>query len=86
MEVRNVFTQSLSVGLSAISTFTVTALLMSTIIHALILHDLFPNDISIAITQKRPKFSKMLAHLRSASADMKDIEASLPKNNPELEL
>ncbi|XP_008802040.2 S-type anion channel SLAH2-like isoform X3 [Phoenix dactylifera] len=86
MEVTNVLTRSLSVGLSAISTLTVTALLVFTIIHAFILHDLFPNDISIAITWKRPKFNKKLAHLRSASSDMKDIEASLPKNNPELEL
>ncbi|RWW32038.1 hypothetical protein GW17_00003318 [Ensete ventricosum] len=51
MEVTNAFTQALSVGFSAISTFTVTALLVSTIVHAFVLRDLFPNDISIAITR-----------------------------------
>ncbi|XP_008792391.1 S-type anion channel SLAH3-like isoform X1 [Phoenix dactylifera] len=84
--VTNILTRSFSVGLSAIATFTVTALLVSTIIHAFILHDLFPNDVSIAITQKRLKFSKKLAHLRSANSDMKETEGSLPKNSPELEL
>ena len=86
MEVTNVLTRSFSVGLSAIPIFTVAALLVSTIIHAFILHDLFPNDVSIAITQKRPKFTEKLTHLRSASSDMKDTEVSLPKNSPELEL
>ncbi|CAD5174124.1 S-type anion channel SLAH2-like [Musa acuminata AAA Group] len=79
MKVTNVLTQSLSVGLSAISTFTVTALLVTTIIHAFVLRDLFPNDISIAITQKKPKFNKILAHLRSLSSEIKDAEASLSK-------
>ncbi|XP_073115087.1 S-type anion channel SLAH2-like [Elaeis guineensis] len=86
MEVTNVLTRSFSVGLSAIPIFTVAALLVSTIIHAFILHDLFPNDVSIAITQKRPKFTEKLTHLRSASSDMKYTEVSLPKNSPELEL
>ncbi|RRT75579.1 hypothetical protein B296_00025214 [Ensete ventricosum] len=75
-EITNAFTQALSVGFSAISTFTVTALLISTIIHAFVLRDLFPNDISIAITPKRPKFSKFIAHLRSISSD-----ASVSKHN-----
>ncbi|URD95032.1 C4-dicarboxylate transporter malic acid transport protein [Musa troglodytarum] len=79
MKVTNVLTQSLSFGLSAISTFTVTALLVTTIIHAFVLRDLFPNDISIAITQKKPKFNKILAHLRSLSSEIKDAEASLSK-------
>nr|CAD1824078.1 unnamed protein product [Ananas comosus var. bracteatus] len=82
-EVANVFTHALSIGLSAISTFTVTALLVTTIIHAFVLGNLFPNDISIAITQKRPKFSKMLAHLRSSSADMKDLDSSAPRVSQE---
>ncbi|THU72728.1 hypothetical protein C4D60_Mb04t15230 [Musa balbisiana] len=79
MKVTNVLTQSLSVGLSAIATFTVTALLVTTIIHAFVLRNLFPNDISIAITQKKPKFNKILAHLRSLSSEIKDAEASLSK-------
>lgn len=84
MEITNAFTQALSVGFSAISTFTVTALLISTIIHAFVLRDLFPNDISIAITQKRPKFSKFIAHLRSISSDTKEMEASVSKDNLEV--
>ncbi|KAJ8486691.1 hypothetical protein OPV22_019176 [Ensete ventricosum] len=79
MKVTNVLTQSLAVGLAAISTFTVTALLVTTIVHAFVLRDLFPNDISIAITQKKPKFNKILAHLRSLSSEMKDAEASLSR-------
>ncbi|KAJ4765666.1 S-type anion channel SLAH3 [Rhynchospora pubera] len=50
IEVSNVFTKSLSVVLTVISTLTVTVLLITTVIHASVLHDLFPNDISIAIT------------------------------------
>ncbi|XP_065045195.1 S-type anion channel SLAH2-like [Musa acuminata AAA Group] len=84
MEITNAFTQALSVGFSAISTFTVTALLVSTIIHAFVLRDLFPNDISIAITQKRPKFSKFIAHLRSINSDTKEMEASVSKDNLEV--
>lgn len=83
MEVTNVITQILSVGLSGISTFTVTALLVYTIIHAFVLHDLFPNDVSIAITRKRSKFTKKLANLRFASLDVKDIEASISTNAPQ---
>ncbi|XP_017698782.1 S-type anion channel SLAH2-like [Phoenix dactylifera] len=83
MDVTNVFTQILSVGLSAISTFAVTALLVTTIIHAFVLHDLFPNDVSIAITQKRSKFAKKLRLLRFVSSDMKDIEASVSRNTPQ---
>ncbi|KAL5718747.1 S-type anion channel slah3 [Ranunculus cassubicifolius] len=47
-EVKNPVTQSLSVLLSAISTFTVTFLLVSTMYHAFMLRDLFPNDTAIA--------------------------------------
>uniref|UniRef100_A0A1D1XP55 S-type anion channel SLAH3 n=1 Tax=Anthurium amnicola TaxID=1678845 RepID=A0A1D1XP55_9ARAE len=76
MEVKNPFTQILSVALSAISTFTVTALLGSTIIHAFVLRDLFPNDISIAITERRAKLSKKRIHLICGSPDKKG-EASI---------
>ncbi|WOL14680.1 S-type anion channel SLAH2-like isoform X1 [Canna indica] len=81
MEVTNALTQTLSVGFSVISTFTVSALFITTIIHAFVLHDLFPNDIPIAITQKRPKFSKFIAHLRSLSSDM---EAAISKDSLEI--
>ncbi|XP_043700497.1 S-type anion channel SLAH2-like [Telopea speciosissima] len=74
-EVTNLVTQSLSVILSGISTLTVTALLISTVIHAFVLRDLFPNDIAIAITDRRPKTGKKRGHKRSESQDTKDIEA-----------
>ncbi|XP_026661135.2 S-type anion channel SLAH3-like [Phoenix dactylifera] len=83
MDVTNVLTKILSVGLSAISTFAVTALLVTTIIHAFVLHDLFPNDVSIAITQKKSKFTRKLALLRFVSSDMKDIEASVSRSTPQ---
>lgn len=76
-EVKNVFTQTLSVALSSISTVTVTALLVSTIIHALVLHDLFPNDISIAIAYRKPKSSKKNTHIKATNSDAKDIEAGV---------
>ncbi|CAL9126903.1 unnamed protein product [Musa acuminata var. zebrina] len=57
-EVKNTFTRTLSIVLTAISTLTVAVMLVSTIIHAFVLHDLFPNDISIAITERRVKGSK----------------------------
>jgi hypothetical protein len=79
MAVTNIMTQSLSLCLSAISTFTVSILLVYTIIHAFVLRDLFPNDISIAITKKKPKFSKMLAQFRSSSSDSKDFDSSISK-------
>ncbi|OAY84961.1 S-type anion channel SLAH3 [Ananas comosus] len=74
-EVKNVFTESLSVVLSCISTLTVIALLVSTVVHAFVLRDLFPNDISIAITEKRLKSSKKHVRVRAASSDAQDLEA-----------
>ncbi|XP_072998832.1 S-type anion channel SLAH2-like [Typha latifolia] len=71
-EVKNLFTQSLSVALSGISTLTVTVLLISTVIHAFVLCDLFPNDISIAITEKRSDTAKMHAHTEIESSDTGD--------------
>ncbi|RLM94071.1 S-type anion channel SLAH2-like [Panicum miliaceum] len=78
-EVTNVLTQALSIGLSGIATVTVAGLLVTTVFHAFVLRDLFPNDVSIAITRKKPKFSKILAHLRSSSSDMKELVLSLSK-------
>ncbi|RRT41889.1 hypothetical protein B296_00057470 [Ensete ventricosum] len=72
MEVTNAFTQALSVGFSAISTFTVTALLVSTIVHAFVLRDLFPNDISIAITRNG---------LSKVDAMAFALESSLPSHH-----
>ncbi|KAL0382403.1 UNVERIFIED_CONTAM: S-type anion channel SLAH3 [Sesamum calycinum] len=47
--VTNIVTKTLTVILCLVATLTVTALLVTTIIHAFILRDLFPNDIAIAI-------------------------------------
>ncbi|XP_042478178.1 S-type anion channel SLAH2-like [Macadamia integrifolia] len=76
-EVTNLVTQSLSVILSGVSTFTVTALLISTVIHAFVLRDLFPNDIAIAITGRRPKIGKKWGHRRSESQDAKDNKSDM---------
>lgn len=92
-EVTNIVTQSMCVLLCSIATFTVTALLITTIIHAFVRRDLFPNDIAIAISGKKPpKASKIWHHFkngtsvvkeveilsRSVSTNDKDIEACLP--------
>ncbi|KAG9448427.1 hypothetical protein H6P81_014555 [Aristolochia fimbriata] len=81
-EVRNPVTQALSTLLTAVSTVTVTALLVTTVLHALVLRDLFPNDIAIAISYRRPKGGRKLhstTHCRSSSADAKDIEANVDR-------
>jgi tellurite resistance protein TehA-like permease len=77
-EVNNVLTRALAVGLSGIAAVTVTAVLATTVYHAFVRGDLFPNDVSIAITRRRPKFSKILAHLRSSSSDVKELVLSIP--------
>jgi tellurite resistance protein TehA-like permease len=79
-EVTNLLTRTLSIGLSGIATVTVAGLLVTTMFHAFVLRDLFPNDVSIAITRRKPKFSKILAHLRSSSSDMKDLVFSVSKS------
>ncbi|KAJ6818392.1 putative S-type anion channel SLAH2 isoform X1 [Iris pallida] len=74
--VSNWLTEFLSVALSAISTFTVSALLVSTVLHAFVFHDLFPNDLSIAIKEKKFKYSvKKHSHRRTASSDVGDVLA-----------
>ncbi|XP_077229439.1 S-type anion channel SLAH2-like isoform X2 [Tasmannia lanceolata] len=80
-EIKNPITQSMSILLSAVSTLTVTALFISTVIHAFVLRDLFPNDIAIAITEKRPMGSKKQSHVRSASSDARDIETTIEMSN-----
>ncbi|KAK9145178.1 hypothetical protein Sjap_005081 [Stephania japonica] len=91
-EVTNTITRSLSLLLSLASTLTVTALLISTIIHAFVLRDLFPNDIAIAISRRKKKTNVKHFHLfrhgssdttdnsqamRSETSDVKDIELAL---------
>jgi hypothetical protein len=62
-EVKNVFTQALCIGLWVAATLTVTALFFTTLLHAVVLRDLFPNDISIAITESRFKPGGVLRDL-----------------------
>ncbi|KAK1665722.1 hypothetical protein QYE76_053881 [Lolium multiflorum] len=80
-EVTNLLTRTLSIGLSGIATVTVAGLLVTTMFHTFVLRDLFPNDVSIAITRRKPKFSKILAHFRSSSSDMKDLVLSVSKSS-----
>ncbi|KAK8583469.1 hypothetical protein V6N13_108830 [Hibiscus sabdariffa] len=89
--VTNVVTQTLSVILSVAATLTVAALLVTTILHAFVLRDLFPNDIAIAISDRKPKpqnkWFNLIRHgssdhdietfLKFANSDSKDIEAAL---------
>ncbi|TYK05986.1 S-type anion channel SLAH2 [Cucumis melo var. makuwa] len=91
-EVTNTFTQILSVLLSVTAIIIVASLLVTTIIHAFVLRDLFPNDIAIAISDRKPKphmnWFQQLRHgssesqdienfLKFSSSDSKDLEASL---------
>ncbi|KAF2315548.1 hypothetical protein GH714_040055 [Hevea brasiliensis] len=83
-EVTNIVTQTLAVILSITSTFTVTSLLVTTIIHAFVLRDLFPNDIAIAISESRPKHHhhhKKWFHRRLGSLENKEIENYLKYAN-----
>ncbi|VAH23469.1 unnamed protein product [Triticum turgidum subsp. durum] len=80
-EVDNMLTRALAVGLSGIAVVTVTGVLATTMYHAFVRKDLFPNDVSIAITRRRPKFSKILAHLRSSGSDVKELVLSIPNFN-----
>ncbi|XP_041015482.1 S-type anion channel SLAH2-like [Juglans microcarpa x Juglans regia] len=73
-EVKSVLTQALSVILSSAATLSVTGLLITTILHAFVLRDLFPNDIAIAISDKRPKTMRKWFHLRHSSSDSRDVE------------
>jgi hypothetical protein len=74
-EVDNIFTRALAVGLSAIAAVTVTGVLATTVYHAFVRGDLFPNDVSIAITRRKPKFNRIITHLRS---DVKELVLSIP--------
>ncbi|KAL6618693.1 hypothetical protein ACP70R_033832 [Stipagrostis hirtigluma subsp. patula] len=72
--VTTVVTRALAVGLAGIASVTVTGVLATTVYHAFVRGDLFPNDVSIAITQRpKPKFSKILAQLRSSSSEVKEL-------------
>ncbi|PNY15131.1 S-type anion channel SLAH3-like protein [Trifolium pratense] len=71
-QVPNIVTKSLCIALALISTFTVMALLLSTILHAFVFRDLFPNDIAIAISDRKRKTHWL--GFRYGSQDSKEIE------------
>ncbi|XP_049369557.1 S-type anion channel SLAH2-like [Solanum verrucosum] len=75
--VTNTLTKCLVVILCSLATLTVTALLVTTIIYAFVLRDLFPNDISIAISERRHKSSGIWHLSKFGSSDTKDIEQYL---------
>ena len=77
LEVSNFATKSLSILLCTVATFTVTALLGTMIFHAFVRWNLFPNDIAIAISDKRPKTVRKWYHRRNGSTDIKDSEQYL---------
>ncbi|XP_071734099.1 S-type anion channel SLAH3-like [Rutidosis leptorrhynchoides] len=74
-EVSNIFTKSMSIILSVIATLTVFALLITTILHAFVMRDLFPNDIAIAISERKPTNDTVRKwfHRRTGSTE-NDIE------------
>ncbi|KAK9059640.1 hypothetical protein SSX86_020344 [Deinandra increscens subsp. villosa] len=95
-EVSNVATKTLTVTLSVIATLTVFALLVSTILHAFVMRDLFPNDIAIAISDRKPTAVPKWLHLRAgssgnevehylkyATSNEKDVEISMQAKDVE---
>lgn len=82
-EVTNWVTRSLAITLSAVATLVVTGLLVTTLLHAFVLGNLFPNDIAIAISDSAPKPRKRWFHLRSGSSESKDIENCLKFVHPD---
>lgn len=78
-EVTNWVTRTLALILTAISTLVVTSLLVTTLLHAFVFRNLFPNDISIAISERpaRPPRKRWFQHLRHGSSETKDIEQYL---------
>lgn len=82
-EVTNSVTRSLAILLSGVATLVVTGLLVTTLVHAFVLRNLFPNDIAIAISDRAPKPRKRWFPLKSGSSDTKDIEHYLKFVHPE---
>ncbi|KXG22628.1 S-type anion channel SLAH2 [Sorghum bicolor] len=72
--VTNVLTRALAVGLSGVASVTVAGVLVTTVYRAFVRKDLFPNDVSIAVTQRpKAKFGKILAHIRASGDGVKDL-------------
>lgn len=86
--VPHIWTKGATVLLCSLATLTVSVLLVTTLLHAFVLGDLFPNDMAIAISDRKPK-SKKWYHRKSGSSDgidkflkytdsdAKDLEASI---------
>ncbi|KAM7272187.1 hypothetical protein ACFE04_026850 [Oxalis oulophora] len=82
VEVTNIVTRTFAVGLSAIATLTCIALLVTTVLHAFVFKQLFPNDMAIAISDKKPRkrphhrHKKWFKHSKDGSDEdhSKDIE------------
>lgn len=64
-EVNNVVTRMLAVLLSGVSSLAVTCILLTTVFHAFVLQDLFPNDVAIAISNSPPQPRRWF-HLRDS--------------------
>ncbi|CAJ1952978.1 unnamed protein product [Sphenostylis stenocarpa] len=82
-QVTNGVTKTLSVILSLISTLIVTALLVSTIVHAFVFKNLFPNDLAIAISDRKRKSQRKWLGLRYRSHESNEIENYLKFVNPD---
>lgn len=67
--VTNTVTKTLMVVLCIVATLIVAALLVITIIYAFVFRDLFPNDIAIAISDRKPKTTRKWYHRRVGSSD-----------------
>ncbi|CAL5096479.1 unnamed protein product [Urochloa decumbens] len=76
-EVENALTRAMAVTLAGVASVTVVGVLAATVYHAFVRGDLFPNDVSIAIRRRpRARFGKILARLRTSSADLKELVVS----------
>ncbi|KAJ1264287.1 hypothetical protein BS78_09G251800 [Paspalum vaginatum] len=74
--VTNALTRALAVALAAVASVTVAGVLSTTVYRAFVRRDLFPNDVSIAIRRRpKAKFGKILARLRTSSADLRELVA-----------
>lgn len=77
-EVTNWMTKALSIVLTVLSILIVAALLVSTLLHAFVFRNLFPNDIAIAISDRPPKApTRWFRHFRHGSAENSEIERYL---------
>ncbi|XP_025806611.1 S-type anion channel SLAH2-like [Panicum hallii] len=73
-EVSNALTRALAVVLAGVASVTVAGVLAATMYHAFVRRDLFPNDVSIAVRRRpKAKFGKILARIRTSSADLKEL-------------